>query len=253
MVQLQRTGAVGIILMNRPEKRNALSPEMVQSLQSSFEQAAADPGIRSIVLRGNGPAFCAGADLAYLQKMATNSSMENLADSFGLMTLMRTISECPKPVIAMVHGPAIAGGCGLATVCDFVIAGTGKARFGYSEVAIGFVPAIVMVFLLRRLSDTQARRLVLSAEIIQADEAVRIGLATRHVADDYLESEVMHLAEHLVGLSADSIALSKQMFTALHGMSIDAGLSYAATVNAFARSTQDCQNGIANFLNKQKT
>lgn len=243
---------IGIIAMNRPEKRNALSAEMVGALRSAFLTAEADASVQVVVLKGNGPAFCAGADLAYLQQITENSPMENLADSTALMEMMQGIVDLSKPVIAMVHGPAIAGGCGLATVCDLVIAAEDKALFGYSEVKIGFIPAIVMVYLLRKVGDTQARRLVLTAENISAREAERIGLITFVVPDDQLEHYTMDVARKMSGNSASAMALSKEMLSNLHGMSMNAGLRYAASMNALARQTEDCKAGIARFLSSTK-
>jgi methylglutaconyl-CoA hydratase len=252
-VLVERAEYIGVITMNRPEKRNALNPELVQDLHLAIKEVAADDAVRVVVLRGAGPAFCAGADLAYLQSIANNGAMENLADSTRLMELMRDIADLPKPVIAMVHGAAIAGGCGLATVCDVVVAAESAARFGYSEVGIGFIPAIVMVFLLRKVGDMQARRLVLTAEVVSAAEAVRIGLATLMVADDELEARTMDLARRMAGFSGSALALSKSMLSALHGMSLDAGLRYAAAMNALARQTEDCQAGIQQFLTQQRS
>jgi methylglutaconyl-CoA hydratase len=148
-----------------------------------------------------------------------------------------------------VHGPAIAGGCGLASICDFIIAGE-SAIFGYSEVKIGFIPAIVMVYLLRKIGDTKARRLLLSAENIPAIEAERIGLITQCVPDGQLEETVRTLADTLQKNSSSSMALTKDMLANLHGMSLEAGLNYAASMNAFTRMTDDCKQGIQSFLNK---
>ena len=239
--------------MNRPDKRNALSPELVAHLHAGLLELQSDEAIRVIVLAGAGPAFCAGADLAYLQEISDNGTMENLADSTRLMELMRAITECPKPVIAMVHGAAIAGGCGLASVCDIVIASRENARFGYSEVGIGFIPAIVMVFLLRKIGDLQVRRLVLTAEIVNAEEAYRIGLVSVVTNDDSLEDVVMATAKRISENSASAIALSKQMLWSLHGMSLDSGLHYATAMNALARQTDDCVSGVRAFLASRST
>lgn len=244
--------SVGRLIMNRPDKRNALSPELVGALHDGLLELQRDDAVRVIILSGEGPAFCAGADLAYLQEIADNGAMENLADSTRLMELMRAITECPKPIIAMVHGAAIAGGCGLASVCDIVIADKDNAKFGYSEVGIGFIPAIVMVFLLRKIGDTHARRLVLTAENITADEAQRIGLVSIVAKSHDLESTVLAIAHNMSKHSASAIALSKKMLWSLHGMSIEAGLHYASAMNALARQTDDCKNGIRSFLESRK-
>lgn len=245
-------GAIGTITMDRAEKRNALSTELIKGLKNAFTAMALDDAVRVIVLRGNGPAFCAGADLAYLQQISENSPLENLADSEAMRVMFQTIVECPKPVIAMVHGAAIAGGCGLATVCDIVIAARDKARFGYSEVRIGFIPAIVMVYLVRKIGDTQARRMVLTAESIAADEALTLGLITKVVDDAELEQETMQMARSMAENSTSAMAMSKMMLNAVQGMSLDAGLHYATVMNALARQTDDCKKGIASFLNSIK-
>lgn len=246
-------GQIGIITMARPEKRNSLSAEMVAALSDAIAAMGADDGVRVVVLRGEGPAFCAGADLAYLRQISDNSVLDNLADSTALMRMMQSIVELPKPVIAMVHGPAIAGGCGLATVCDLVVAGRDGAQFGYSEVRIGFIPAIVMVYLLRKVGDTQARRLILTAENVSATEAHRLGLISYVMDDGDLETATMDLARTVAKNSASALKLSKDMLTALHGMSLDAGLRYATSMNALARQTDDCRQGIERFLQQSQS
>lgn len=246
-------GQIGIVTMARPEKRNSLSAEMVAALSDAIAAMGADDSVRVVVLRGEGPAFCAGADLAYLRQISDNSVLDNLADSTALMRMMQSIVELPKPVIAMVHGPAIAGGCGLATVCDLVVAGREGAQFGYSEVRIGFIPAIVMVYLLRKVGDTQARRLILTAENVSATEAHRLGLISHIVDDADLETATMDLARTVAKNSASALKLSKDMLTALHGMSLDAGLRYATSMNALARQTDDCRQGIERFLQQSQS
>lgn len=250
MVTREIENGIGIITMRRAEKRNALGPELVAALHEAIREFGSSNDVRVIILRGDGPAFCAGADLAYLQKISENSVLENLDDSTALKDMLLSIVTCPKPVIAEVHGPAIAGGCGLASVCDIVIAGRQGASFGYSEVRIGFVPAIVLVFLLRKIGDTQARRLVLSAENIDADTAHRIGLVTDVVDDVGLREYVLRLATAMAKNGSDAMALTKRMLTSLHGMSLEAGLDHATAINALARQTDECRDGIAKFVNK---
>lgn len=245
-------GSIGIISMNRPTKRNALSAELVDDLRHAFAELSTNESVRVIVLKGEGPAFCSGADLDSLQRIADASAMENLADSTRLMQMLQSIVECPKPVIAQVHGPAIAGGCGLASVCDIVVAGRAQALFGYSEVRIGFIPAIVLVYLMQKVGDARARRLVLSGATISAEEAFRIGLISDVVEDDNLETYVMELAVAIAKNSGTAMALTKQMLNALHGMASEAALTYAATMNTLARQTDDCKAGIARFLNSNK-
>lgn len=234
--------------MCRPDKRNALNPQMVSELTAAFRAADANSEIKSIVLRGEGPAFCAGADLEYLQSIRNNGPEENKADSLALMQMFETITQCSKPVIAMVHGAAIAGGCGLATVCDVVVASKQGAKFGYSEVRIGFIPAIVLVYLLRKVGDAQARRMTLTADVIDADEAKSIGIVSFVAEDGSLEKETMAVAQRISENSSTAMAMTKEMFTALNGMTQSKGLDYAAAMNAIARQTDDCKNGIDKFL-----
>jgi len=248
-LEIEEQGGIATVRLNRPEKRNALGPALLSEIHAAFSSLGARKDISVIILEGAGKAFCAGADLEYLEHMSGFSIQENHQDSLHLKTAFHAIYTCPKPVIAKVHGPAIAGGCGLATVCDFIIAGE-SAIFGYSEVKIGFIPAIVMVYLLRKIGDTKARRLLLSAENISANEAERIGLITQCVPDGELNNAVQTLAETLLKNSSSSMALTKDMLANLHGMSLEAGLNYAASMNAFTRMTDDCKHGIQSFLNK---
>ena len=243
---------IGTITMNRGEKRNALSTELITALHGAVDTMRDDPSVKVVILRGDGPAFCAGADLAYLQRISELSPLENVDDSTSLKNMFQAIVDCPKPVIAMVHGAAIAGGCGLATVCDLVVAGRSGAVFGYSEVRIGFIPAIVLVYLVRKIGDTRARRLLLTAENIGAEEAQTLGMISHVVDDDVLELETMQIARRLAKNSASAMAMTKSMLSAVQGMSLDAGLHYATVMNAMARQTEDCQKGIAAFLNSQK-
>lgn len=247
---VERREGVAEIILNRPDKRNALSAGLVEELRDVLSEMRRDDAVRVVVLRGNGKAFCAGADLAYLQQLAEFSVLENMADSRLLQETLHSLYTFPRPVVAKVHGPAIAGGCGLATVCDFVVAGRERAVFGYSEVKIGFIPAIVMVYLVRKIGDTQARRLLLSAEQISAGEAHRLGLATHVVDDEQLDGAVQELVDTLLANSSSAMMLTKEMLNNVHGMSLDAGLRYASSMNALARQTDDCRNGIARFLKK---
>jgi len=239
---------VATVTLNRPDKRNALNSELLSALKSTFEEINNNSDVRVVILQGEGKAFCAGADLAYLQKISEFSIMENFADSRLLQETFHTIFTCSKPVIAKVHGAAIAGGCGLASVCDFVVAGKEKALFGYSEAKIGFVAAVVMVYLVRKVGDTRARKLLLTAENITSTEAERIGLITHIVNDNELDTEVHSLAKKLIQNSASSLSITKEMLRNIQGMSLEDGLRYASAMNAFTRMTDDCKNGIASFL-----
>lgn len=243
---------VAFITLNRPEKRNALNHELVTGLKQAFDRAADDAQAKVIVLKANGEAFCAGADLEYLQKLQKFSFEENLQDSNHLKDLFLKIYTHPKVVIAQVQGHALAGGCGLATVCDFVSA-VPTAKFGYTEVRIGFIPAIVTVFLLRKLGEAKAREMLLSGELFSADQVRHLGLINHVIDSGELEHDVLQLAKKLVETnSAESMKLTKQLIAETPSRSLDDALRYAAEMNAHARGTNDCKRGIAAFLNKEK-
>lgn len=251
-IKYELADRVATITLNRPEKRNALSGEVVEELKAAFERASADAEAKVVVLAAEGDAFCAGADLAYLQQLQNNSYEENLADSSSLMELFKMIYQLDKVVIAKVQGHAIAGGCGLATVCDFSYT-VPEAKFGYTEVRIGFIPAIVKVFLLRKIGEGKSKELLLSGDLISAERAMQIGLVNRVVEADQLDAEVAAFAKKLVDKnSGQSMALTKAMIAEVQSMSVEEGLQYAAEQNAKARGTEDCQKGIAAFLNKEK-
>jgi len=251
-IQYESRGRLAVITLNRPGKRNALNHVMVDELKKAFRQAADDETAKVVLLQANGKVFSAGADLAYLQKLQENSFEENLQDSRSLMELYRIIYSHPKVVIARVQGHAIAGGCGLATVCDFSIAST-EAQFGYTESRIGFVPAIVMVFLLRKIGEARARNLLLTGKMISASEALQAGLISEVAEPDELNDKVMALANTLLEkTSAESLKRIKTMIAEVQHMPLDEALTYAAWLNAETRSTNDCKKGIAAFLNKQK-
>lgn len=250
-LEIEIGDGVGRIWLNRPEKRNALDRVLVDELRAAIGELEADPAVRVIVLGGRGPAFCAGADLEYLRSMASFTVLDNMEDSAALASTLRSIYESTKPTIARVHGPAIAGGCGLATVCDVIIASE-KASFGYTEVRIGFIPAIVLAFLVRKVSQIQARELVLSGRIIGAREAYERGLVTFLTGEpeEDLDAKVNEVAGTIAAASPSAVALTKDMLTALDGMPLDSALDYASRMNALTRMTPDCQQGIAKFLNK---
>ncbi len=243
---------VGTITLNRPDKRNALSGDMVEELKAAFGRAEEDEQVKVVVLAAAGDAFCAGADLAYLQQLQNNTYDENLADSASLMALFRQIYLLDKVVIAKIQGHAIAGGCGLATVCDFSFT-VPEAKFGYTEVRIGFIPAIVKVFLLRKIGEGKAKELLLSGDLIDAEKAADIGLINWVVSEEELDAKVTAFAGKLVAKnSGQSMQLTKRMIAEVQSMSLEEGLQHAASQNAHARATEDCQKGIAAFLNKEK-
>ena len=242
---------IGYISLNRPDKRNALNYETVSELKETFKKAAADDAVKVIVLSGEGKAFCAGADLAYIQQLQGNTYGENVEDSRHLKELFYQIYTHPKVVIAQVNGHALAGGCGLATVCDFSFS-IPEAKFGYTEVKIGFIPAIVKVFLLRKIGEGGAKDLLLSGRIITAEEAKSYGLINEVVVADDLGQHVFDFAQELCkNNSGQSMAYTKQMIAAVQEMSLEEGLEYAASQNAAARGSEDCKKGIAAFLKKE--
>ena len=242
---------VGYITLNRADKRNALSPELVIALKDAFIRSEADPHVKVVVLRAIGEVFCAGADLAYLQDLQKFSFDENLADSNQLKELLLKIYQLKKVVIAQVQGHALAGGCGLATVCDFVVA-VPEAKFGYTEVKIGFVPAMVLVFLIRKIGEQRAKYLLLSGGLVQGNEAVQFGLVNFAVPKQELENKTMEFAQKLIkNNSAHSMALTKQMIDRVQSMSLEDALAYAAKMNAETRETEDCKRGISAFLSKE--
>jgi methylglutaconyl-CoA hydratase len=243
---------VGYITLNRPEKRNALSFEFVNEIKTIFKQAENDNTCKVIVIKANGEAFCSGADLAYLQQLQNNTYEENLADSKNLMELFRMIYVSPKVVISQVNGPALAGGCGLATVCDFCFA-TPISTFGYTEVKIGFVPAIVMVFLIRKLGEKTTKELLLTGDVIDALKALDLGLINYLADANFIDEEVHNFALKLCNsTSSQSLAMVKEMLNEVQNITLNEGLQYATEMNANARKTDDCKRGIAAFLTKQK-
>jgi methylglutaconyl-CoA hydratase len=251
LIEYTSTNRIGYITLNRPEKRNALNQELVNDLSKAFQQAASDEAVKVIVLRANGEAFCAGADLGYLQQLQKFTYEENLADSRNLMALYTLIYSLPKVVIAQVEGHALAGGSGLVTVCDFAFA-VPEAKFGYTEVRIGFVPAIVSAFLIRKIGEGKARELLLSGRLITADEAVEIGMISRRVAKDKIAEEVDALAQQLISTaSGQSLAVTKTLIDQVQGRPLAEALDLAAQENAKARATDDCKKGIDAFLNKK--
>jgi len=243
---------IGFITLNRPEKRNALSHELVSELKQAFEKAEADPNVKVVLLKANGEAFCAGADLSYLDKLQGFSREQNLQDSNHLRSLFKRIYTLKKVVVAQVEGHALAGGCGLVTVCDFVFA-TPEAKLGYTEVKIGFVPAMVMVFLIRRVGEQKAKHLLLSGELVSGDRAVSLELVNKIIPRASIGGEVLEFVQKLVrNNSSQSMELTKKMIEEVQSMKLEEALHYAAEQNAYARTTDDFKKGIKAFLSKEE-
>ena len=249
-LSITKSHPLATITMTREEKRNALSPELIGELSAAFDELKSDDDVRVVILKGQGNTFSAGADLAYIQQLTSFGPEENLADSRALRDLLWKIYTYPKFTIAQVHGAALAGGCGLATVCDVIFAAD-DSQFGYTETAIGFIPALVSVFLVRKIGEQHARELLLSARKITAEEAYSLGLAQYVVPCAGLENAVNEYALRVAKNAPSAIALTKSLIAAQHGMSLEAGLEYAASMNALARTTEDTRTGIQKFLNKK--
>ncbi|HEX8098030.1 MAG TPA: enoyl-CoA hydratase-related protein [Pyrinomonadaceae bacterium] len=244
-------GAVAIITLNRPEKRNALNDSLVAGLKAALTNADADENLRAVVVTGAGADFCSGADLAALQKISESSITENLEDAATLMELFTLIRRVRVPVAAAVRGRALAGGCGLATACDIVLA-SATARFGYPEVKIGFVPAMVMAILRRNVPEKRAFELITRGEEISAEEARLAGLVNHVYSDAAFETEVEAYLAGFEKVSRSAVMLTKRLLYHMDGMTFDGALQSGVDVNAIARMTEDCREGVARFLKKNK-
>lgn len=242
-------GAVARITLNRPEKRNALNDAVIAGIKRGLRKAAGDENVRAIVISGAGKDFCSGADLSALQKIVGASVAENSEDARSLMELLLLIRQVPVPVVAAVTGRALAGGCGLATGCDLVLAST-SARFGYPEVKIGFVPAMVMAILRRNVSEKRAFELITRGDEIGAGQAKEIGLVNHVFSGETFAADVDAYMKRFEQLSKQAIALTKGLLYQMDGLAFPDALETGADVNVIARMTDDCQNGIAQFLQK---
>jgi len=235
------------LTLNRAEKRNALNTPLIDQLHEALERADLDADVRVVLLRGAGKDFCAGADLDELLASADRPLAENEAAALRLGMLFRRIRELPKPVVAMVHGRALAGGAGLASACDIVVAGAG-AQIGYPEIQRGFAPAMVMALLRRLVTEKVALDLVLTGRVLSAEEARSAGLVSRVVADSDLERDTLSLVIRLASASATALGITKQLFYELDSRNLADGIALGARVNAVARSTPDFRQAISAFL-----
>lgn len=241
--------SVRFLTLNRPEKRNALNDALISGLKAELRRADEEVELRAVVIRGAGKDFCSGADLSALQKISESSYEENLADAKSLAELFSIIRNLKVPVIAAVHGRALAGGCGLATGCDIVLAAQG-ARFGYPEVKIGFVPAIVTAILRRNVSEKQAFELITLGAEFSADDAKNLGLVNHIFDDETFEQDVESYVSVYENVSRSAVTLSKKLLYHIEGLNFEAALDLGSQFNAEARMTDDCKAGIAIFLNK---
>jgi methylglutaconyl-CoA hydratase len=243
-------GAVRTITLNRPDRRNAMTPEMQAELIAAMDEAAS-ADCRVLVFRGAGEVFCSGLDLSVLQGLANKSSDDHKADAERVAKLFRTLYELPLPTIAAVHGAAIAGGTGLATLCDFTLA-VPTAKFGYTEARIGFVPALVSAFLALQVGDKRSRDLLLTARVFDAAEAYRLGLISEIVSAEDLTTRVASLAQSLIRNSPTSLAATKRLLAAQNRPWLDVAIAEAINANGESRKTADFQEGTRAFLEKRE-
>ena len=237
------------ITLNRPEKRNALDGELVAELKDALLQSAEDTLCRVVLLGGAGTDFCSGADLAALEKSSRSSVLDNMTEARSTAELFLEMRRHPRPVIAAVHGRALAGGCGIATACDIILAAE-SAQFGYPEVNIGFVPAMVMAILRRSISEKAAFELVVTGEMIPAARAHQLGLVHRIFADASFRADVEGYVSKLAAKPASGLMLSKRLLYSMDSMSFEAALESGVQINAIARMTEDCRKGVERFLKK---
>ncbi len=248
---LAEKGGIALLTFNRPAKRNAISYELIDELLAALKELENGSSTKVLLLTGAGSSFCAGMDLENLKTVTGRTAAENRKDSETMARLFRSIYEFPRPTIAAVNGPAMAGGCGIATVCDLTIAST-EAKFGYPEARIGFLPAIVSSWLVRQIGEKAARELLLTGRAISATEALRIGLITEVVEPAKLLERARRVAARLLQNSPASLAATKKLLNSYSGRDLDWQLEAAVEANAAIRATADFAEGIRSFLEKRE-
>jgi len=248
MITYELKKHIGLIKLNRPEKRNALHPDLVKQMKQKLQEIQDDENVKALIITGEGKVFCAGADLSYLSELRNNSAIENERDSEELAELLLTIYKFPKPTIAAVNGAAIAGGCGLASVCDLVVADEDHSKFGYSEVKIGFLPAIVSIFLIKRVGEGLARQLLLTGDFIKGKRAYEIGFVN-YLYNNALDG-AMEVASNIILNYQNSLIETKSMINAVSNLNVEEAVNYCIRLNTISRSTDDFQKGLDSFLNK---
>jgi methylglutaconyl-CoA hydratase len=252
MLEVSKQGGVARVTLNRPELRNAFDDALIASLTRTFLEIGTDPSVRIMILAGNGPAFCAGADLNWMKRMAGYSYGQNLADAKGLAEMLATLDRLPKPTIARVHGPVFAGGTGLVAACDIAV-GTPEAKMCLSEAKLGLSPATISPYVMRAMGEREARRYFLTAEIFEAQEALRIGMLSMLVAPAELDSTIEGLLKHLLAGGPEAHAKIKALIRTVAGRRVDDAL-VAETAKQIAeiRGSAEGKEGIASFLEKRK-
>lgn len=249
MIKFEKENGIAVIKLNRPEKRNALHPVLINEFKDKLDELENDKKVRILIITGEGSSFCSGADLDYLNQLRKFTAIDNEKDLRSIAGLFLQLYHFPKPTIAAVNGPAIAGGCGLATVCDFIIADELNAKFGYTEVKIGFIPAVVSIFLIKRIGEGNARQLLLSGELIDSWKAYEMGLAN-YLSKRVLE-EAFNLANRLLENSDTSMELTKKMINTVSMLNVDEAVNYCIELNIISRSSEDFLKGLMQFLNKK--
>jgi len=241
--------ATARITLNRPDRRNALDDEIVSEFKDALRSAAGDETVRVVLITGAGKDFCSGADLASLQRISEAGVEESLASARFMGELFVEMRRHPHPIIAAVRGRALAGGCGLATACDIILAAE-SAQFGYPEVNIGFIPAMVMAILRRSVSEKRAFELITRGEIISSGEAREIGMINRVFPDDAFEAQVEAYAAQMAAKSASAVSLAKSLLYHMDGMTFETAIEAGVQLNAITRMTEDCKRGVERFLKK---
>jgi methylglutaconyl-CoA hydratase len=252
MLEISKQGGIARVTLNRPELRNAFDDVLIRELRSAFSEVQNDNGVRVMILAGNGPAFCAGADLNWMKRMAGYSYDQNLADAKALAEMLATLDRMPKPTIARVHGPVFAGGTGLVAACDIAV-GTPEAKFCLSEAKLGLSPATISPYVIRAMGERNARRYFLTAEVFDAEEALRIGMLSLLTPAEKLDATIGSLIEHLLAGGPEAHAKIKALIRAVAGRRPDDAL-VAETAKQIAeiRGSPEGKEGIAAFLEKRK-
>lgn len=244
---------IATLTLSKPERRNSLDDLTIKELTEAFTSANRNPNVRALIITGAGSAFCAGMNLDYLKTFTEKSHDENLEDARNLMKMYQVLHSMKKPTIAVVNGPALGGGCGLAVTCDFVFAAKNKAKFGVPEVRIGFLPAIILVYLIKRMGEGKAREMIIRGDIYDSQTAASLGLVTEVIEDESLSDKSTEFVKKLINDScSSSINLTKELFTRYHEMNEKELMEYAANLNALIRKTDDFKRGLDSFLNKEK-
>lgn len=251
MILYRAESGVARISLNRPEKRNALNAELIESLKESLDRSARDEAVKVVAISGAGSDFCSGADLSGLDRTAEAGVMPHLETARAMADVFLAMRHHPRPVVAMVRGRALAGGCGLATGCDLIVANE-SAQFGYPEVKIGFVPAMVMAILRRSISEKRAFELIATGEIVTASQAHAMGLINRVYADAEFDARAEEYIAALASKSTSAVSLSKNLLYHMDGMTFDAALEAGIHGNALARMTEDARRGIERFVKKSE-